>query len=1397
MDGFGGGITWGNNVLHANSSKAAIYDLLFTDLGLDIVRIRNVYGRSDNSTTDHDRQTYVAAKARNSEIKFLISSWSPPADLKDNGSVLGNGDNPYATLVYQNGSFVYNEFASYWNSSLNSYASLGLTLDYVSIQNEPDYDATWESCCLRPVEEVYNGKLFPGYNTCLDRVYAQLPTSIKFVGPEATGVVNNRVQDFVDVLDTSKLSVVAHHLYNGGDTANPDTYNANLQSMSAKYPGKTVWQTEFDQCSPFKTAWLMHNCIVEGRASAYIHWKAIWSAPDDRSFIAVNSGSGYSINKYFYYFKQFSKYISAGHKRVAASSNSSDVKMSAYLNPSNTQLTVVLINKGAASQTMALNIGGYPITGSAVYRTSSSENFVSVGALGSGNTVTLPAQSVSTAVLTIAIDSYTIDASAAAGGSIAPSGQRTVSEGGSQTYTITPATGYAVAGVLVDGASVGAVASYTFTNVNANHTISATFTAASSYSITASAGTGGSISPSGMVTVLPGSSQTFTITPSTGYEIASVLVDGSSAGTPATYTFSSVSASHTISATFSSLTKYQINCGGSASAPYTADQYYSGGTARTVTNTITTTGVTNPAPQAVYKAERYGTSTYTLPNLLAGAQYTVRLHFAELYQTASGKRKFNVLINGTTVLSNYDIYAAAGARYKAVVREFTAIANTSGQIVINFTTVTDNATVEGIEIIKLITNTAPTITTAASATPNPITATTTVLSVLGADDNGEPNLTYTWTAAGTPPAAVTFSANGTNAAKATTATFAKAGSYTFQVTATDAGGLTATSSVGVTVNQTMTDIVITPGSATISPSEAQQFTDVARDQFASSLTTQPDFTWDVSGGGTIDGIGLFTAGTSSGTFTVTATSGSVSATAVITINAAPTIATVASATPNPVVATAASLSALGADDFGESNLTYTWATVGTVPAAVMFSVNGTNAAKTSTVYFSSAGSYTFQVTVSDQPGLTATSMVDVIVDQTVTSISVSPTNATVNVSATQQFTAVARDQFVNDLTTPPAFIWSVNGGGTIDGSGLFTAGTAAGDFTVIATSGSVSRTEGVTVVVPNTAPVIATEASAAPNPVTAATTLLSVLGADDNGESNLTYTWATAGTPPATVTFSANGTNAAKAVTATFTKAGSYTFQVTVRDQGNLTVTSMVSLTVNQTLTSITLSPASASMAISATQQFTATGFDQFAIILSTQPAFTWSVSGVGTITASGLYSAGTSSGTATITVASGSVSRTASVTVAPSTVYQINCGGSASSPYTADQYYSGGTVYSVTSTIITTGVTNPAPQSVYKTERYGAMTYTLPNLTAGVSYRVRLHLAELYHSASGKRRFNVAINGTTVLSNYDIYAETGARYKAVVKEYTTIANASGQIVIKFTNVTDNAKIGGIEIIRQ
>jgi len=71
-----------------------------------------------------------------------------------------------------------------------------------------------------------------------------------------------------------------------------------------------------------------------------------------------------------------------------------------------------------------------------------------------------------------------------------------------------------------------------------------------SYSITASAGTGGTISPSAAVSVNYGTSQTFTITPSSGYRIGSVTVDGASVGAVSTYTFSNITSSHTIAASF-------------------------------------------------------------------------------------------------------------------------------------------------------------------------------------------------------------------------------------------------------------------------------------------------------------------------------------------------------------------------------------------------------------------------------------------------------------------------------------------------------------------------------------------------------------------------------------------------------------------------------------------------------------------------------------------------------------------------------------------------------------------------------------------------------------------------------------------------------------------------------
>jgi hypothetical protein len=144
----------------------------------------------------------------------------------------------------------------------------------------------------------------------------------------------------------------------------------------------------------------------------------------------------------------------------------------------------------------------------------------------------------------------------------------------------------------------------------------------------------------------------------------------------------------------------QISAGGPASGTWVGDEDFTGGLTAAVTNAISTTGVTNPAPQSVYQHNRYGNFTYAIPGFTAGTSYTIRLHFAEEYWTTAGSRVFNVSIDGSQVLTNFDIFAAAGGEYKAVVEQFTEVAPSSGTFTIQFSTVKDNAQVNGIEILS-------------------------------------------------------------------------------------------------------------------------------------------------------------------------------------------------------------------------------------------------------------------------------------------------------------------------------------------------------------------------------------------------------------------------------------------------------------------------------------------------------------------------------------------------------------------------------------------------------------------------------------------------------------------------------------------------------------------------
>jgi len=154
-----------------------------------------------------------------------------------------------------------------------------------------------------------------------------------------------------------------------------------------------------------------------------------------------------------------------------------------------------------------------------------------------------------TIAATFLFNGQMITATAVAGGAITPSGTVLVPAGSNQNFTISASTGYGISNVVVDGVSQGAISSYIFTNVLTTHSISATFSNII-LTIAASAGSGGTISPSGNVLVNYGVTSTFAITPLGGNGINNVVVDGVSQGSISSYTFTNVTSNHTLSATF-------------------------------------------------------------------------------------------------------------------------------------------------------------------------------------------------------------------------------------------------------------------------------------------------------------------------------------------------------------------------------------------------------------------------------------------------------------------------------------------------------------------------------------------------------------------------------------------------------------------------------------------------------------------------------------------------------------------------------------------------------------------------------------------------------------------------------------------------------------------------------
>jgi hypothetical protein len=470
---------------------------------------------------------------------------------------------------------------------------------------------------------------------------------------------------------------------------------------------------------------------------------------------------------------------------------------------------------------------------------------------------------------------------------------------------------------------------------------------------------------------------------------------------------------------------------------------------------------------------------------------------------------------------------------------------------------------------------------------------------------------------------------------------------TCRVSAYGSGSATTAPIVSVAVN---------PNSASLRVGSSQQFT------ASVSGATNTAVSWTASGG-SISASGMYTAPMSPGSYMVTATSvanTSQSASAVVGVSATTAVAISLS----PI---SSSLLTGGTQQFtatvtGSTNTAVTWsATGGSVSSSGLFTAPST------------AGTYT--VTATSSADSTKAASATVTVSAPVVAVSIAPGSASLPTGGTQQFTATVTG------SSNTAVKWSATGG-SVSSSGLFTAPSTGGTYTVTATS-SADSTKSASATVAVSTPVAAV--SIAPGSASLATGGTQQFTATVTGSSNTAVTWsATGGTISSSGLYTAPSAAGTYGVTAT-----------SVADS-----TKSASATVTVSAVAVSIAPGSASLPAGGTQQFTAT------VTGSSNTAVTWSATG-GTISTSGLYTAPATAGTYTVTAtskASTSASASATVTVSAPIQHSVTLTWAASS-----STVSGYNVYR--------GTVSGGPYTVINTALDASLSYVDDTVASGDTY--------------------------------------------------------------------------------
>lgn len=388
ITGFGASLAYYEGWLTAHPNRAEIYNVIFSELSLDILRVRNAYGY-DSGMIDRVKQFNAAAQnSLGHPIDILATSWGPPAYLKSNNDRNNGGTIKY-DIADGKVKFDYAAFASWWNESLDNYNKNGIYPKYIGIQNEPDWKASYESCLLRPSEYITSSDTIAGFNKALDAVYdtiMQRENPPGILGPECVGIGYNAVENYINALDLSKLLGIAHHLYNGaeGGTVADDPFTStNYQKVGNFHPEVPHFQTEYSRADWFSVAAMMYQTLVAENATAFLYWDLIWT--DGNGLVSLEfpwdksqwtTPKGYFRTKDFYVFKHYSRFIQPGWKRIGTSTSNSLLKTASFISSSEDSAAFVIINRSkTGSFNVRLNIPGFKINMATSYSTTENTDF--------------------------------------------------------------------------------------------------------------------------------------------------------------------------------------------------------------------------------------------------------------------------------------------------------------------------------------------------------------------------------------------------------------------------------------------------------------------------------------------------------------------------------------------------------------------------------------------------------------------------------------------------------------------------------------------------------------------------------------------------------------------------------------------------------------------------------------------------------------------------------------------------------------------------------------------------------------------------------------------------------------------------------------------------------------